>query len=46
MRIHFGPGYRVYFVERRSSLVVLLAGGSKATQGKDIQRAKRLAQEV
>jgi len=46
MRIHHGPGYRVYFVERGTPLVVLLAGGTKATQGRDIRRAKQLAQEV
>jgi len=46
MRIHHGPGYRVYFVERGPLLVILVAGGSKATQRRDIQRAKELAQEV
>ena len=46
MRIHHGPGYRVYFVERGPSVVILVAGGSKATQQRDIQRAKQLAQEV
>jgi putative addiction module killer protein len=46
MRIHHGPGYRVYFVERGPLVVILVAGGSKATQRRDIQRAKELAQEV
>jgi putative addiction module killer protein len=43
MRIHFGPGYRVYFVERGLQLVVLLCGGDKSSQGKDIEKAKALA---
>ena len=43
MRIHFGPGYRVYFVRRGPYLVVLLGGGSKKTQQRDIQAAKALA---
>ena len=46
MRIHYGPGYRVYFVERGSSRVVLLGGGKKATQERDIQRARQLAKEL
>jgi putative addiction module killer protein len=44
MRIEYGPGYRVYFVQRGELLVVLLAGGDKRTQARDIVRAKRLAQ--
>jgi putative addiction module killer protein len=43
MRIHFGPGYRVYFVRRGLHLVILLGGGSKKTQLRDIQAAKALA---
>jgi len=43
MRIHYGPGYRVYFVQRGNTLVVLLSGGSKRTQAKDIKKAKELA---
>lgn len=45
MRIHYGPGYRVYFMQRGTQLVVLLCGGDKSTQQTDIERAKRLAQE-
>jgi putative addiction module killer protein len=43
LRIHYGPGYRVYFVQRGAVLVVLLCGGDKSTQDADIEDAKRLA---
>jgi putative addiction module killer protein/probable addiction module antidote protein len=43
MRIDYGPGYRVYFVERGTTLVVLLAGGDKGTQQRDIKLARDLA---
>jgi putative addiction module killer protein len=43
LRIDYGPGYRVYFTQRGSELVILLAGGSKGTQAKDIQTALALA---
>jgi len=46
MRIHYGPGYRVYFVERGSEIIILLAGGTKRTQTKDIKRAKLLATQI
>jgi putative addiction module killer protein len=46
MRIHFGPGYRIYFMERDKALVILLAGGDKSTQQRDIERAQELAGEV
>lgn len=46
MRIHHGPGYRVYFIQRGLELVVLLAGGDKKTQGKDIKVALELAKQV
>ena len=45
-RIHWGPGLRLYFVERGSTLVVLLCGGDKATQRNDIERARKLAATV
>jgi len=45
MRIHYGPGYRVYYVSRGNELVILLCGGDKASQTRDIDDAKRLAQE-
>jgi putative addiction module killer protein len=43
LRIDYGPGYRIYFVKRGVALVLLLCGGDKRTQVKDIARAKRLA---
>ena len=46
MRIHFGPGYRVYFAQRGLEMVILLAGGDKGTQDKDIKRALGLAQQI
>jgi putative addiction module killer protein len=46
MRIHFGPGYRVYFAQRGLEIVILLAGGDKATQDKDIKAALGLAQQL
>ena len=46
MRIHVGPGYRLYFVQRGDVLLVFLAGGNKHTQQKDIARALVLAKEV
>lgn len=46
MRIDYGPGYRVYYVRRGTTLVVLLCGGDKSTQDKDITRAKELASEL
>lgn len=46
LRIHYGPGYRVYFVQRGYELVILLAGGDKSTQAKDIDIAKQLARDL
>jgi putative addiction module killer protein len=46
LRIHHGPGCRVYFVQRGAVLIVLLCGGDKSTQEKDIETAKRLAKET
>ena len=43
IRIDYGPGYRVYYVKRGRDLVVLLAGGDKDSQGRDIRRALELA---
>jgi putative addiction module killer protein len=46
MRIDSGPGYRLYFVRQGSRLIVLLCGGDKSTQSRDIRRALTLAKEV
>jgi putative addiction module killer protein len=46
MRIHSGPGYRVYFVQHGAVVYVLLCGGDKSTQDRDIAKAKRLAKEL
>lgn len=43
LRVPYGPGYRVYFVQRGAALVVLLAGGDKRTQRQDIATAQELA---
>lgn len=43
MRIHYGPGYRVYFTRRNSVVYLLLIGGDKSTQDRDIKLAKQLA---
>ena len=45
LRIYYGPGYRVYFVRRGQTLIVLLCGGDKSSQARDIARAQALAQE-
>jgi len=46
LRIDYGPGYRLYFIQRGSEFILLLCGGDKNTQSKDIERAKKLAKEV
>ena len=46
MRIDYGPAYRIYFVQRGATIVVLLCGGDKRSQDRDIVRAQGLAQEV
>ena len=43
LRIHHGPGYRVYFQKRGDTVIILLCGGDKSTQARDIKAAKRLA---
>ena len=46
LRIHHGPGYRVYFSRRHLTLIVLLCGGDKSTQAKDIKAAKALTAKL
>jgi putative addiction module killer protein len=46
MRVDYGPGYRIYFVMRGDIVIILLCGGDKRTQDRDIKRALELAREV
>ena len=46
LKIDFGPGYRIYYVQRGEVLTVVLCGGDKSTQRKDIQRAKLIASQL
>jgi putative addiction module killer protein len=46
MRIFYGPGYRVYFVQRGETVIVLLCGGDKSSQDDDIATARKLAKET
>jgi putative addiction module killer protein len=46
LRIHYGPGYRLYMVQQGRAVVILLCGGEKSTQAKDIKKAKKMAEEI
>ena len=46
LRIHYGPGYRVYFTTKGDTIVILLCGGDKSTQAKDIAKAQKMAKEI
>ena len=46
MRVHFGPGFRLYFTRKGRVLVVMLCGGAKSTQSRDIKKALRILQEL
>ena len=46
MRVAFGPGYRLYFTRRQSILIVMLAGGDKSTQARDIKRAQQILTQL
>jgi putative addiction module killer protein len=45
MRVHYGPGYRIYYKDTGKEVIILLCGGDKSTQQQDIENAKRLAGE-
>jgi putative addiction module killer protein len=45
-KIDYGPGYRLYFVNRGHRIIVLLCGGNKSTQARDIKQARKLAKEI
>lgn len=46
MRVHVGPGYRLYFTQRGQRVIFLLMGGNKTTQSRDIKRAKAMAEAM
>ena len=46
MREFFGPGWRMYYVERAGTLIVMLGGGDKSSQSRDIERARKMAKEL
>ena len=46
MRLHVGPGYRLYFMQQGLEIVILLAGGNKSSQSRDIEIALQLAREI
>jgi len=46
MRVDFGPGYRRYFTKRQNILVVMLAGGDKSTQARDVKRAQKILHQL
>lgn len=46
MRVDYGPGYRLYFTRRGRLLILMLAGGDKSSQARDVRRARRLLDEL
>jgi putative addiction module killer protein len=45
-RLHFGPGYRIYYLNRTGQIIILLCGGNKSTQRTDIKKAEKLRKEL
>ena len=46
MRINYGPGYRLYFTRSKGVVIILLVGGDKSSQSKDIKKVKQIAKEI
>lgn len=46
MRVNYGPGYRLYFTRSKGVVIILLIGGDKSSQSKDIKKAKKIAKEI
>jgi len=46
LRVHVGPGYRVYFMQQKKVVILLLCGGNKTSQARDIEKAKKLLAEL
>jgi len=46
MRINYGPGYRLYFTRSKGVVIILLVGGDKSSQSKDIKKAKQIAKQI
>jgi len=46
LRIQTGPGYRIYFTKKEERIIILLVGGDKSTQSKDIEKAKKFLEEI
>ncbi|MBZ9600779.1 type II toxin-antitoxin system RelE/ParE family toxin [Phyllobacterium chamaecytisi] len=46
IRVNYGPGYRVYYINRGNTVIILLCGGDKSTQDDDIKTAKQMASEI